>query len=67
MSKKIHEHFEEILPKYTYITNLEETELYTGLCAKHLDETQFKDVTDEEAEEIRKRIEEVDENEENDI
>lgn len=61
MQKIIHEYFEELIPEYTYIIDINENELYMGLCAKHIDESQYKDITDEEAEAILNK--EIDTNE----
>lgn len=56
MQKIIYEHYEELIPKNHYITDLEESGVFERLCAKHIDETQYKDITDEEAEAIIEKI-----------
>ena len=55
MQKITYENHEELLPDNNYLTDLEESDAYTLICAKHIDETQYKDITDEEAERIINR------------
>lgn len=56
----------EIIPENTYLTDLDETDLFEGICGK-INPANYKDITDEEAEEIRKRLfpEEYEDNDEN--
>jgi len=46
----------EIIPENTYLTDLEETELFEGICGK-VNPANYKDITDEKAEIIIKRNE----------
>lgn len=55
MQKIVYEKHEELIPENTYLTDLEESDVYTLICAKHIDESLYKDITDEEAEIIIKR------------
>ncbi len=48
----------ELIPKNTYLTNLEETEIYKRLCGKNINPDDYKDITDEKAEEILRKQEE---------
>lgn len=56
MVKIQYEHYEELLPAENYLADIEETCVFEKLCAKHIDETQYKDITDEEAEIIKNKI-----------
>jgi len=47
----------EIIPENTYLTDLEETELFEGICGK-VNPADYKDISDEKAEEIFKKQEE---------
>lgn len=66
-----HEKYIELIPAESYISDLAETEAYKGLCGKNINPDSYKDITDEEAEEIKKRLfleeyeEEIDINGEN--
>ncbi len=48
----------ELIPKNTYLTDLEETDVYKRICGKNINPDDYKDITDEEAEIIIKRNEE---------
>ena len=52
MKKVIYEKYEELQPRWKYISDLNETFVCEGLCATHIDETQYKDISSEKAEEI---------------
>lgn len=54
----------ELIPKNTYLTDLEETDVYKRICGKNINPDGYKDITDEEAEIIIKRNEESTEIEE---
>ena len=56
MEKIVVGFFEQLIPDNTYITDLEETFITKGIIANHIDESQYKDITDEEAEIILARI-----------
>lgn len=56
MQKIIYEHYEELIPENHYITDLEESGIFERLCAKHIDESQYKDITDEEAKAIIEKL-----------
>lgn len=56
MQKIFYEHYEELIPENHYITDLEESGIFERLCAKHIDESQYKDITDEEAEIIIEKL-----------
>lgn len=63
MIKIQYEHYEELLPAENYIADINEENVFEKLCAKHIDELQYKDVTDEEAEMImNKQNQEVEDN-----
>lgn len=47
----------ELIPKNTYLTDLEETDVYKRICGKNINPDDYKDITDEEAEIIIKRNE----------
>lgn len=47
----------ELIPKNTYLTDLEETDVYKRICGKNINPDNYKDITDEEAEIIIKRNE----------
>ena len=67
MKKIVHENYEELIPEDNYIADIEESFVCEGLCAKHIDESQYKDVTDDEAIEIMKKIQEDEEEPINEI
>lgn len=48
----------ELIPKNTYLTDLEETDVYKRICGKNINPDDYKDITDEEAVIIIKRNEE---------
>lgn len=48
----------ELIPKNTYLTDFEETDVYKRICGKNINPDDYKDITDEEAEIIIKRNEE---------
>lgn len=50
------EHFTELIPENKYITNIEETEICEGICGKNLNPADYKDITDEQAQEILNRL-----------
>lgn len=50
------EHFTEILPENKYLTNKEETEVFVGICGKELNPENYKDISDEMAQEILNRL-----------
>jgi hypothetical protein len=50
------EHFTELIPENKYITNIEETEIMEGICGKDLNPADYKDITDEQAQEILNRL-----------
>ena len=54
----------ELIPKNTYLTDLEETDVYKRICGKNINPDDYKDITDEKAEIIIKRNEESTEIEE---
>lgn len=54
----------ELIPKNTYLTDLEETDVYKRICGKNINPDDYKDITDEEAEIIIKRNEESTKSEE---
>lgn len=56
MKKIIYEKYEELIPEDNYISDIEETFVCEGLCAKHIDESQYKDVSDDKAIEIMEKI-----------
>ena len=56
MTKIKHEKHEELIPTDKYISDLDETFVCEGLSAKTIDETQYKDVTEEEAQKIIEKI-----------
>ena len=54
-----HEKYIELIPSENYISDLAETEAYKGLCGKNINPEDYKDISDEKAEEIfRKQQEE---------
>lgn len=53
-----HEKYIELIPSGNYISNLEETEAYKGLCGKNINPDDYKDISDEKAEEILKKQQE---------
>lgn len=53
-----HEKYIELIPAENYISDLAETEAYKGLCGKNINPDDYKDITDEKAEEILKKQEE---------
>ena len=57
MSVIYHNNYIEIVPENNYITDLDETAVFEGICGKNLNVDSYKDITDEEAEEILKRLE----------
>ena len=62
MTKIKHRNHEELLPADIYISDIEETFVCKGLSAKEIDETQYKDITEEEAIEIMSKLDEEEEN-----
>lgn len=63
MVKIQYEHYQELLPAENYIADIEEENVFEKLCAKYIDETQYKDISDEKAEEIiNKQNQEVEDN-----
>ena len=66
MEKIVVGFFKQLIPDNTYITDLEETFITEGIIANHIDESQYKDITDEEAEIILARIRGNEEDSEND-
>lgn len=56
MTKIKHRNHEELIPADIYISDIEETFVCKGLSAKEIDETQYKDITEEEAIEILEKI-----------
>ena len=58
MEKIVVGFFEQLIPDNTYITDLEETFITKGIIANHIDESQYKDITDDEAEIILARFKE---------
>lgn len=50
-----YEHYVKIIPENHYITDLEESDIMEGVCG-NVDPANYKDITDEEAEEIRRRL-----------
>lgn len=61
-----HEKYIELIPENNYIANLEETDVYKGICGKNINPDDYKDISDEKAEEIFKKQQE-EEIEEEDI
>lgn len=57
-----HEKYIELIPAENYISNLEETEVYKGLCGKNINPDDYKDISDEKAEEILKKQQEENQN-----
>lgn len=53
-----HEKYIELIPAENYISNLEETEAYKGLCGKNINPNDYKDISDEKAEKILKKQQE---------
>ena len=62
MTKIKHRNHEELIPADIYISDIEETFVCKGLSAKIIDETQYKDITEEEAIEIMSKLDEEEEN-----
>ena len=56
MKKIVYEKYEELIPEDNYIADIEETFVCEGLCAKYIDESLYKDVSDEKAIEIMEKI-----------
>lgn len=56
MTKIKHRNHEELIPADVYISDIEETFVCKGLSAKEIDETQYKDITEEEAQKILEKI-----------
>lgn len=50
--------YQELKPRWKYLTNKEETEVVEGLCATEIDTSEYKDISTEKAEEILKKLEE---------
>lgn len=59
MTKMVYEHHEELIPDDKYISDLDETFVCEGLSATHIDETQYKDISAEKAQEIINKQEAV--------
>ena len=59
MTEKNHTHYIELIPDGHYISNLEETEVYEGICGKNLNINDYKDISDEKAEEIMHKFDEI--------
>ena len=61
------ENFQKLLPEKHFLSDIDETYICEEVCSKNIDTNLYKDVTDEEAEEIMKKIEnpETEENGEN--
>ena len=62
MTKIKHRNHEELIPADIYISDIEETFVCKGLSAKEIDETQYKDITEEKAIEIMSKLDEEEEN-----
>lgn len=54
-----HEKYIELIPAENYISDLAETEAYKGLCGKNINPDNYKDISDEKAEEIFRKQEEM--------
>jgi hypothetical protein len=48
----------ELIPENAYLTDLNETVFFERICGKNINPDDYKDISDEEAEEIFKKQEE---------
>ena len=57
------EKFIELIPENKYITDLYERNVFEGICGKNINPNDYKDISDEEAEKLLKRLSEIEESE----
>lgn len=56
---------QKLTPKNNYLSNLDETQLFEFVIGDEIDKTQYKDITDEEAEIIKNKIAKINEKSDN--
>ena len=50
------EKFIELIPENKYITDLNENNVFEGICGKNINPDDYKDISDARAQEILKRL-----------